>query len=72
MEVLITLLAKRLYLGRRCMSEMELELELELVLVVRVVLVCKTVSTYESVKKPEAATPQIRKFHELRSSSYLS
>lgn len=40
------------------------EMELELVLVM--------ISTYESVKKPEAATPQIRKFHELRSSSYLS
>lgn len=28
--------------------------------------------TYESVKKPEAATPQMRKFHELRSNSYRS
>lgn len=27
---------------------------------------------YESVKKPEAATPQIRKFHEFKSSSYLN
>lgn len=28
--------------------------------------------TYESVRKPEAATPQMRRFHEFKSSSYLS
>lgn len=30
---------------------------------------CELDSAYESVRKPDAATPQIRRFHELRSSS---
>jgi len=39
-------------------------------MVARITLVANKL--YESVRKPEAATPQILKFHELRSSWYRS
>lgn len=57
MDVRMTLLANKLYLPS------------VLVAVSLFFKSSKAEWAYESVRKPEAATPQMRKFHEFRSSS---
>lgn len=56
----MTLVEKRLYLSRQS----------QMVPLSR--MPKKNQAAYESVRKPEAATPQMRRFHEFRSSSYRS
>jgi hypothetical protein len=75
----ITLLANRLYLSYRQDSQSKAHVTVlgnsvsgDFILAVRHVCLGgqgHIKGPYESVRNPEAATPQIRRFHELRSSS---